>query len=214
MMHFHVGRLHEAASLIERFHYSRRTPTNIQCVGTWHNDGGLFGDAGDAVAACLFSVPATRWSEDLLELCRLVRDEDTKVPLTGLIASTVRHIAKSRGNDLLVSFADSTQGHHGGIYQAASWFYAGQRDASCDGILLDGIFIPGRVCNHQFGTRSPEKLRLRFPDRSVEPHYDLGKHLYWRAISKSGERKAQRLCLGKLQYPKPGEVKTTCPRKP
>lgn len=202
-MHFRVGDLEAANDLVRRFHYSHRPPGNVQYVGTWHLDGGLFGDYGPAIAACFFSIPPTRWSEDVLELSRLVRDEAHKVSLTGLIALTASHLARAKAGDLLVSFADRTQGHHGGIYQASSWSYDGARDKNCDGVLMDGIFIPGRSCNSQWGTRSPEKLRLILPSHTIEPHFDEGKHLYWRAMSKSGKKKASRLGLKSVAYPKP-----------
>jgi hypothetical protein len=124
--------------------------------------------------------------------------------LTGLIAATVRFIAQRKLTDLLVSFADATQGHHGGIYQAASWNYDGQRDRRMDGLLIDGHFMPGRNANHKWGTRSPTKLLERMPDRDIVPHYDDGKHLYWRALNKQGRRKAERLGLQSQPYIKPG----------
>jgi len=199
-LHFHVGRYGEAVELVKRFHYSRRAPSNVQCVGTYHEDGGLFGDYGHAVAACFFSLPPTRWNEEVWELSRLVRDSAPR-PLTALIAQTCR-AAKAKGADLLVSFADRTQGHHGGIYQAASWAYDGARERRMDGVIVDGRFVPGRSANAAWGTRSPEKLTqlLRKP---VAPHYDEGKHLYWRALTKEGNRRAKRLGLKSLPYPKP-----------
>ena len=198
--HFHVGRYDDACELVLRHHYSRRIPSNVQVVGTMHEAGGLFGDYGRAVAACFFSIPPTRWSEPVLELSRLVRTE-TRFPLTPLIAATCR-MAKAAGHDLLVSFADWTQRHHGGIYQAASWAYAGQRDRRMDGCIIDGVFFAGRSCNSKYGTQSPSKLSALL-GREVAPHYDEGKHLYWRALNKVGKRKAERLGLASLPYPKP-----------
>jgi hypothetical protein len=208
--HFRVGLVGEAADLVEAFHYSGRVPANLQCVGTWHADGGLFGDQGPAIAACLFSIPPTRWSENVLELSRLVRHPDAIVPLTGLIAATVRFLAGQKTADLLVSFADATHGHHGGIYQAASWTYAGQRERRQDGLMIDGVFTPGRSCNSRWGTRSPTRLAERLPDHEIEPHWDDGKHLYWRALNKSGRAKAARLDLQSLPYPKPNPRITPC----
>jgi len=204
--HFHVGRVMEATMLVERHHYSHRVPANLQCVGTWHADGGLFGDAGEAIAACFFSIPPTRWSEDVLELSRLVRRPDAAVSLTGLISLTVKWLARD-GADLLVSFADATQGHHGGIYQAASWRYAGQRERNMDGLIIDGQFMPGRSANSKWGTRSPTKLLERMPGRDIVAHYDDGKHLYWRALTVGGRAKAARLGLGSLPYPKPDKAR-------
>lgn len=199
-INFHVGRYGEAVELVKRYHYSKRAPANVQVVGTFHENGGLFGDYGDAIAACFFSIPPTRWNEDVWELSRLVRT-DEHVPLTGLIARTCKS-AKRKGADLLVSFADKTQGHHGGIYQAASWNYNGARDRCVDGLLIDGTFWPGRSCNTKFGTRSPQKVS-DILGREAVPHYDEGKHLYWRALTKEGTRRAERLGLQSLPYPKP-----------
>jgi len=178
-------------------------PSNIQVCGTWHNDGGLFGDAGEAVAACIFTIPPTRWSEDVFELARLVRREDAKVSLTGLISETCAFIRRKKMADLLVSFADWTHEHHGGVYQSASWQYDGRRDRTCDGLLIDGHFIGGRAANHKYGARSPSAVAERLGTDRVQPHYDEGKYLYWRPLSGSGKKKAIRLGLQSKIYPKP-----------
>lgn len=200
-LHFRTATADDAAMLVKTYHYSERTPGNVQFVGTLHLAGGLFGDYGEAVAAIFFSVPPTRWSEDVLELSRLVRKEGVRVPLTLLIRLACGKL-KASGRDLLVSFADAGEGHHGGIYQAAGWNYDGRRERACDGVIIAGKFIPGRSCNSTWGTRSPEKLTALLK-QDVQPHYDIGKHLYWRALTKSGEAKAARLELKRLAYPKP-----------
>ena len=82
-VHFHLNRYDEAWDPVTAYHYSGRVPSSVKCVGTWHEDGGLFGDEGRAVAACFFSLPPTRWSEEVWELSRLVRRENSSEPLTG-----------------------------------------------------------------------------------------------------------------------------------
>jgi len=201
--HFRINDATGAEDLVKRFHYSHRIPGNVQIVGTWHEDGGLFGDFGPIIAAAFWSIPPTRWSEDVLELSRLVRREDLRPSLSGLIAACCDYIRRNSIADLLVSFADQQQGHHGGIYQACSWNYDGQRERQNDGILLDGVFWPGRSCNSKWGTRSAEKLRTILPNRNIEPHYDEGKHLYWRPLNRSGQKKAVRLGLRSVPYHKP-----------
>jgi len=200
---FRIGAHDEAAELVKRWHYSKRPPANVQCVGTWHLNGGLFGDYGPAVAACFFSIPPTRWRESVLELSRLVRIEGISLPpLTGLIAATCKHIAEKKIGDLLVSFADKTAHHHGGIYQAASWRYHGARDSRMDGVIIAGKFHAGRSCNSVWGTQSPRLLSEKL-GVEVLPHFDAGKHLYWRALCRTGEKKAARLELASIPYPKP-----------
>jgi len=199
--YMHTGETDEARALVNRYHYSHRFPSNVQVCATWHEPGGLFGDSGPPIAAVVFSIPPTRWSEPVWELSRLVRRDDVDCQLTGLISSAVRYIKQTGRMDLLVSFADRTQGHHGGIYQAASWNYAGKRGARMDGVVVDGVFVPGRSANSRWGTRSPGRLRALGIEAT--PHMDEGKYLYWKPLTKSGARKAARLGLGSFSYPMP-----------
>lgn len=201
-LHYHSGFSDEAESLVLEYHYSRRIPSNVQEVFTAHEDGGLFGWRGRCVAACFFTIPAARWKEPLFELARLVRAEDVRVNLSHFVAWATKQM-KHRKYDLLVSFADSTHGHHGGIYQACGWNFHGKRDRRMDGLVVNGQFLAGRSCNHDFGTQSPDKLRMEHPSWDVEPHFDDGKYLYWKALNKTGSEKANRLGLERNPYPKP-----------
>jgi hypothetical protein len=201
-----TGQKDAARELVEQFHYSHHLPSNIQFIFTAHEPGGLFGDFGRPIAMVLFTIPSSRWTEEVWELARLVRRDDSDIKLTGLIARACKFIRRKGDMDLLVSFADSTHNHHGGIYQASSWNYHCQRDKRVDGMVIDGTLVPARVCNHRYGTSSVGKLREILRDHTVEPHWDMGKHLYWRALRKSGELKADRLGLTKSAYPKPGRA--------
>ena len=192
-LHFRTGRKAEAEAMVLAYHYSRRVPGNVQMVGSLHLDGGLFGGDGDMMCAAFWSSPPTRWAEPVLELTRLVRGEH-KVPLTFLIARCAREL-KKRDFDLLVSFADKTQGHEGFVYRACNWNYAGCRKRSVDGIMIDGVFMPGRSCNAVYGTRSPAKLSALLPHKTIEPHFDEGKHCFWLALGRRGAKKAARLGL-------------------
>lgn len=190
-LHFHEGQWDAACDLVEQFHYSGRVPANVQFVGSLHEPGGLFGDFGPIQAAAFFSIPPTRWSEPVIELSRLVRGHE-KAPLTSLISKSCVSL-KKLGFDLIVSFADETQGHNGGVYRACSWLYAGYRKPRMDGVLINDVFIPGRSVNSKWGTQSPKKLRKMGID--AIPHYDGGKHLYFKPLRVSGKSKAKRLNL-------------------
>jgi hypothetical protein len=202
-MIFLIGQVEEAKRLVMSFHYSRRFPANIQFIGSWHNNGGLFGDQGNAVGTAIFSIPPTRWKEEVLELSRLVRDDNVEVNLSGLISKCCKEIKKSRRFDLVVSFADFTQGHHGGIYQSCSWNFAGKRGKRMDGLIINNKFFPGRTCNSVWGTRSPNRIKDVLRTHTIEPHFDEGKYLYWKAINRNGLKKAELLGLKSLPYPKP-----------
>ena len=166
-----------------------------------------FGNRGPAVARSIFSgFPRLDGPEDVWELnrfCAASRRHKT-LTLTAFIGMSCRYIKSKRLQNLLVSFADPTHGHHGGIYQASSWNFHGKGNVSMDGLIIDGIFKPGRSCNSAYGSRSPEKVRqILGPAHIVEPHYDEGKYLYWRALDRQGMEKAKRLELKASPYPKP-----------
>jgi len=198
-----TGDIDAARKLITTYHYSRRMPGCIILTATVHLGGGLFGDCGEPIAAITFSNPTAKWSEQILELSRLVRINDTDYLLTQLISFACKEIHRRREYDLLISFADKTHGHHGGIYQAASWFYAGMRKGAMDGLIINDKFLPGRTCNARFNTRSPERLKKLHSQWNIKPHYDEGKYLYWKPLNRSGIRKAKRLGLTLNKYPKP-----------
>jgi hypothetical protein len=192
--------------LVRSFHYSRRMPSNIQHCYAVRSEGGLFGHTGEVLAGIIFSIPPTRWSEDVLELSRLVRREDFSGSLSQLISFACNHLRK-RGHHLLVSFADRTQSHHGGIYQASGWNYDGCRERRMDGLIINGTFKPGRSCNSAWGTQSPDRLKAILPNAEIIPHFDDGKHLYWRALTVAGKTRAKRLELKSLPYPKPSAAR-------
>ncbi|MFM2242976.1 MAG: Arthrobacter phage BarretLemon [Verrucomicrobiota bacterium] len=65
------------------------------------------------------------------ELARLwAPDGHRKNLLTQAIAASVKELVRLEKPDALVSYADPTAGHRGGIYRAASWIYHGQSDES------------------------------------------------------------------------------------
>ncbi len=182
-----------AHALVEQHHYSGRAVR-----GSSFAAGAFQGE--ELQGACFFSSPAARWPVVVLELCRLVKVPGSDFPLSGLVSYAVRQL-RQQPKALLVSYADATQDHHGGIYQACSWNYHGLRSPRVDGFYLDGVFTPKRSCNTAYGTCGLPQLRELFA--SVVPHYDSGKHLYWKALNKRGERDAMAAKLHKCAYPKP-----------
>jgi hypothetical protein len=206
---FRVGEVEAASEFVRRTHYSGtiQNPSAIICVGTWHEEGGLFGDRGEIVAACVFGISTSNRKEFVLELTRLCRAPHVRNPLSALISLTCSFIKKKKIADTLISFADIGRGHHGGVYQAAGWNYAGLRNAGgTEGIIKDGVYIADRSCHHVWGTRSPSKLKERFPSSTIERKFSVGKHLYWRSLTIKGRAIARSLDLRQLPFPKPNAV--------
>ena len=199
---YRIGEKADAKALTEEYHYSGRHIGGSILVLTFHVEGGLFGDFGPAVAAAVFRPPSATWSERVVELARLVRSDSYIVPLTRLLSIAYKPL-RQRDHDLLISYTDIQHGHHGGIYQAASMDYHGTRKPYRDGLIINGVFKPSRACTQVYKSDRAERVKVLHPAWDIQPHYDQGKHLYWKALSKSGKAKAKRLGLKSLPYPKP-----------
>lgn len=192
---FAYGHIQEAKRLVEHYHYTKYLPRTEHVYSLHAGTCELM--LGDMLAACFFGIPGSRWEHPVLELVRLVRRDDVDYPLTSLIAFACRDLRR-RGYDLLISYADASYGHHGGIYQAASWAYHG-----IDGFLIEGKFYAARTRDHIFGSSALSILKKENPHLNIEPSYDKGKHLYWRALNNYGSWKAEVLDLQSNPYPKP-----------
>ncbi len=188
-------------SLILRHHYSKRIPIGICFTMSIRNKNKI-------MATCYFSnMTAGHWGEDIIELSRLVKLNSFDYPLTQLISKSLKKL-KKRGFDLVISYADSQQNHHGGIYQAASWNYHGIRgENSVCGYTIDGAFFHRRSLYSQFGSSSEDVIKkIKKTGKKVKKVKEPGKHLYWKALNKKGKQKAKKLLLNSIAYPKPGKI--------
>lgn len=131
---------HEAAKFAcVNWHYSKSVPMPpVIRFGVW--EGGKF------IGVVLFSRGASphlgaAYGLTNIEVAELTRVALTshKTPVSRIIAIALRKIKQREpGLRLVVSFADSNQGHHGGIYQGGGWIYAGTTAAKYDYIGPDG----------------------------------------------------------------------------
>lgn len=120
---------HKAATYaVMNWHYSRKMPkAKLVRVGAWEDRRFigvvLFGSgAGNSTNGSQYGLAT---SGQVAELVRVaLRDHQT--PVSRIVAIALRFLRKVNPDlRLVVSFADTTQGHHGGIYQAGNWLYTG-----------------------------------------------------------------------------------------
>ncbi len=220
--YFHTGERQTARELVLKYHYSGRCHENPILVGSLHfGGGGLYGDKGELVATCIFSQSNNNtWSlkkVNLIELVRLCRKEEVQVPLSWLVSRTVKEVKRLRRFDIAISYADATQDHHGGIYQACSWNFHTYRQPKEDGLMIDGKFVPKRSVSTRYGTYRRDKLGEMFDEVKQETlygtevkniewgsHVDKGKYMYWIPLNKTGKKIAKRvLNFESNEYPKP-----------
>ncbi|UXO93980.1 hypothetical protein Pan3_58 [Pseudanabaena phage Pan3] len=197
----------EVWPLVRDFHYSRRNAGLIQHAFAWREPGGLFGETGEPLAAVTYSQPVNRnFPTDALELSRLVRRDDFDGRLSELVAWSLRWLRGNVRCPFVLSYADTTQGHHGGIYQACGFVYVGPTSKRMVGFQApDGSFVHGRICNSRFGTQSVAAIATIKPD--WVPVYGEPKHLYIFPLRQKWPSIARKHGWEAKPYPKPNAAR-------
>jgi hypothetical protein len=148
---------HDAAKYAcQRWHYSGQLPNQkLVKVGAWEDD--LFIGCvvfGDGANAGMFKPYGLRY-QDGAELVRVALSKH-EAKVSRIVAIAIKFLRRRcPGLRLLISFADPEHGHHGGIYQAGNWVYAGMTDPA-DEYIVKGVRMHGRALR---STRSTHKHR-------------------------------------------------------
>jgi hypothetical protein len=186
---------HKAAKYAcEHWHYSKSLPVGkLVKIGIW--------ESGEFVGVVLFAWGANKslgspYGLGMTECCELVRIALTKhkAHVSRIKAIAIRFLkAQSPGVKLIVSFADPSANHHGGIYQAGNWIYTG-RCASTFEYRLNGKRLNKRAyTGHNFGN-----AKLEIP-KGAQRCSVPGKHRYLMPLD--DEMRARILPLAQ-PYPK------------
>lgn len=189
---------HEAAKYaVENWHYSRSLPAGkLFKVGAWE---------GDKFIGCIiFGYGAT---PQLLKPYGLVQTEGCELvriamrqhatPVSRVLGLALRILKRENpGTRLVVSFADPSQGHHGGIYQATNWTYAGA-SASARFFRIHGKLTHPRSIGSLGHVQNIEGARKIDPSATQE--IIPGKHRYLYPLDEAMKRKIEPL---RKPYPK------------
>lgn len=152
---------YEAAKYaVEKWHYSRKIPRGkLLRIGVW--EGGRF------IGVLIFSYGASNnllkpYGLKITEGCELTRIalSSHKTPVSRILAIALRMLKTSNpGIRLVISFADTGQNHHGGIYQATNWIYSGRTNPADRFYKINGEKIHPRSVGSKYKTRSIPVLR-------------------------------------------------------
>lgn len=175
---------HEAAKYAcKNWHYSGCLPAGaVTKFGVWENE--------KFIGVVLFSRGATPNLCKPYNLKQTQCVELTRIALTNHISPVSKIMAiclKLLKNfspvlELIISFADTNEGHHGGIYQATNWIYTGKSNAAKFG-LLNGKEIHPRTIS-TFTKQKKQKLkwilkpgkhRYLYPLQNKEKYLKLSK---------------------------------------
>lgn len=158
---------HKAAEYaVMHWHYSETMPNSkVVKFGIWEDNA--------FVGVVLYGAPANNhlgepYGLTQFQVCELVRVALTKhkSAVSQIVALTIKRLKESQpGLRLLVSFADPEQDHHGGIYQAMNWLYAGKTSSS-DEYIVNGKRWHGRALRH----KKPGNLTTREFAKRLDPN--------------------------------------------
>jgi hypothetical protein len=172
-------------------------------VGVWED--------GQFIGAVLFSRGA---SQNLLrpyglsqtEGCELTRValRAHKAPVSRIVAIALKFLKKrAPALRLVVSFADPEEGHHGGIYQAMGWIYAGQNEGSVEYIGPDGKRWHSRMVNKKGWTTCYGVKRRVLTPSQCTPVRRVGKYRYLMPLDNEMRQRVEHL---RKDYPKRAKV--------
>lgn len=172
----------------ENWHYSGCIPTGkLVKIGAW--------ESGKFIGVVLFGRGANNnmlkpFGLEQDQGCELVRIALTshETPVSRIASQAMRFIKRqSEGLKLIVSYADSEAGHHGGIYQAGNWIYTGPSSTAIK------VFYKGKW-SHKKTVDDAGVSQVNLSKKRVP-----GKHRYLMPLD--AEMKARILPLAK-PYPK------------
>lgn len=121
---------HEAAKFAcENWHYSKKIPSSMQKlfkIGIWENENFsgviIFGHGANPQIGSPYNLSIY----ECCELTRVAMKPKHNFPVSRCLSIAMKLLKKIHPKmRLIVSYADQSHGHHGGIYQATNWVYVG-----------------------------------------------------------------------------------------
>ena len=175
-------------------HYAHRIPPIEFCFGLYDKDM--------LIGVCSYGTPVSSVLRDLFEsyklyeLNRLVINENMpKNTLSYFVSKTLNLLPKPC---VLVSYADTSQNHHGYIYQATNWIYTGLSAKFMDYMVKGMEHLHGAsIFDMSRGRENRvQYLRDKFGDRLYMKERPR-KHRYFYFV---GNKRQKRQMLNELPY--------------
>lgn len=128
---------HDTKDLILNVHYAKRMPSISYAYGLFENKKlvGLVSYGKPASPRVCEGICGKKHSKKVLELNRLVLQNNKKNEASMLVGKSLSLLPKP---SIVISYADTAQGHVGYIYQATNFIYLGMSAKRTDRVFIDG----------------------------------------------------------------------------
>lgn len=186
------------------WHYSKSMPVGSMVkIGAWEDDKFIGVVIFSHGSNCNIGAPYGMTQYECIELTRVALASH-KTEVSRIIAIALKFLRKHCPKlQLIVSFADPEAGHHGGIYQAGGWLYAGKTKPTWE-YRVNGERLNKRAfTGGQFG----KATRAAVPRNAVRVDV-LGKHRYLLPLCDAARAKIAHLAEPYPKRPKQATVGT------
>ena len=197
---------HEAARFAcKNWHYSKSIPVPpLVKIGVWEND--------KFIGVVVFSRGA---SSNLLNPYKLKTTEGCELtrvalckhisPVSKILSLSIKFLKKSNPKlKLIISFADTNEGHHGGIYQATNWIYAGMTAPTTKYVDKTGREWHSRQVSEKGYNIQQGNIRKTIKPSECKKIKQHGKHRYLMPLDEMIRKQIQSLAK---PYPKRAQSK-------
>lgn len=174
-------------------HYAKRMPSISHAFGLLVEGVVTYGTPPSSTLRS--GLCGDEYIQDILELNRLCLKNNEKNHASFLVAKSMRMLPP---NKVIISFADTSQGHKGVVYQATNFMYCGLSAKRTDWKLRGKEHLHGQTVADEFRGQ-PQRAKLMREkygdDFYLEPR--PRKHRYVRMI---GSKKFKKAATSDLRY--------------
>lgn len=150
----HVKRVtrKECEEYILDIHYAHRWPSISYAYGLYDNDElvGIISFGTPPSSPLRIGIAGTEFADKVIELNRLVLKYNRKNEASFLIGNALKLLYKDRGDSIVISFADTEQGHVGTVYKATNFKYYGLSAKRTDWKIKGKEHLHGQTVADEF----------------------------------------------------------------
>lgn len=193
----------ECERLVVGVHYAHRWPSITYAFGLFRDDVlvGCVTYGTPASSTLRNGIAGEDFAASVLELNRLVLDHNIKNDASMLVSGSLRLIG---GDHIVISFADTEQGHRGIVYQASNFSYHGLSAKRTDWKVRGMEHLHGITIADQFRGIANRAQAMR--DKYGDDFYLAPrprKHRYIRIVGSKGfkAKAAKAIKYERMPYP-------------
>lgn len=196
----------DCSEFILGIHYAKRWPSISYAYGLFDGDEliGVVTYGTPPSAPLRRGIAGDDYIGDVLELNRLCLRHNRKNEASMLIGRSLKMLPK---NKIVVSFADTNQGHIGSVYQASNFIYCGLSAKRTDWKVKGLEHLHGQTIADEF--RGVKNRAAAMREKYGDDFYLAPRPRKHRYIFITGSKSYKRRVLSDLRYPQAPYPKAT-----